>query len=204
MILAAAALFLTGDASALTFTVEPLVINAGNNGGSGVFGKINSVFDISGTVGLTSGITNFAISDVLILEMTLDPGSASVGGLHFGDSAPLFGDPIGAGAFKDFGDQAPSSLKHLPFDFLIGGVGKFTFLPNQLDAGETTVRLFVNYTRGSIVNLGDAVNFMISSGANFFVQPIIIPEPATGGLLLLGLGSLASSRWIRKSQFRKG
>lgn len=144
--LVAAGLLLAGEASATPFTVQPLVINAGNNSGSGVLGTINPVFDLTEALGLTSGTTNFATTDVLVLDLTLDPGSASVGELQFGDSGAIFGDPIGAGAFDDLGDQTPSSLSHIPFDFVIGGVGKFIFLPNQLDAGETTVRLFVNYT----------------------------------------------------------
>ncbi len=193
--LLALGLFTASEARALAFTLQsPLVIDGSNNAGSGVFGTINPVLTTAGALGLTSGNTNFALTDVLIVDMTLNAGSASVGGIDFGDSAPLFGEPVGAGSFADVGDQAPSSVLHVPFDFIIGGVGQFTFLPNQLDANETSVRLFVTYSPGVILAVGDTVNFMISSGANFTVQGTIVPEPGTFLLLACGLAALALRR----------
>ncbi len=176
---------LAGGASAALFTLPgPFVIDGSNNAGSGVFGTIDPVTDLFGGLGFTSGITDFALTDVLAVIVTLDPGSASVGGIEFGSSAPLFGEPVGAGSFADVGDQAPGAVTHEPFDFASGGVGVFTFLPDQLDANETSVRLFATYTPGRLMG-GNTVNFMTSSGSDFTVQPIIVPEPSTIALLAL-------------------
>ncbi|MEE9606410.1 MAG: PEP-CTERM sorting domain-containing protein [Myxococcota bacterium] len=201
--LLALGLFTASEARALAFTLQsPLVIDGTNNAGSGVFGTINPVLTTAGALGLTSGNTNFALTDVLIVDVTLNAGSASVGGIEFGDSGAIFGEPVGAGSFADVGDQAPSAVLHVPFDFIIGGVGQFTFLPNQLDANETSVRLFVTYSPGLVLNAGDTANFMISSGANFTVQGIIVPEPGTflllgGGLAVLGARGVRTRRRVR-------
>lgn len=186
---------LAGGASAALFTLPgPFVIDGSNNAGSGVFGTIDPVTDLSGLLGFTSGSTDFALTDVLAVSVTLDPGSASVGGIEFGSSAAVFGEPVGAGSFADLGDQAPSAVTHEPFDFASGGVGVFTFLSDQLDANETSVRMFVTYTPGHLMG-GNTVNFMVSSGSDFTVQPMIVPEPSTFALLALtGLVALTVRR----------
>ena len=73
-----------------------------------------------------------------------------------------------------------------------------------LDPGETSARLWLSYTLGSLnlsTTFDDSVNFMISSGGNETVQGrsvAFVPEPALA--LLLGLGTLAGFSARRRAR----
>ncbi len=186
---------LAGNATAGFFTIDgPFVIDVTNNG-LGVIGTLNPVMNFSGSLGLTDGNVDFTTVDALVVDLTLGDDSALMGGIGIAASNSLV--PLGAGAFDDAG-QAPSAVAAEPFDpilFTGSGMGLFTFNPGTVDAGETTVRLFVTYSPGVLMNGGTA-NFMISSGTNFTVQPQIVPEPTTLALLLVtGLTALAARRF---------
>ncbi len=79
------------------------------------------------------------------------------------------------------------------FSFFKGAIGA-----GNLDAGETSVRLFLAYAdtgpQSPLSKAGQTAVFMISSGVNHDVSSAIIPEPGTVSLLGFGLVVLALSR----------
>jgi hypothetical protein len=177
-------------AAATPFTLAaPVVIND-----SGVVGTINPVASFTGSLGLTSGATDPVANDVFIVDLTLAGGSALIGAVTI-TTVTAFFEPIGAGAFDDAG-TAPTAVSYVPLDFaFLGGYGVFDFTGDTIDAGETTVRLFVTSTLGLLAD-NDPVAFMISSGADFsvFGSVVAIPEPSAvtllaSGLLILGVES---------------
>jgi hypothetical protein len=177
-------LLLASGAGALTYTVSSSILL----GQDGVSGSIDPVLDLSGTV-LPSpnqfGNISFLTNDVFVVDVTLNAGSASVDEIGIAIVSTQFWlQPAGGGAFDDAGDQAPTSVTQ---DFVNFG-GLFDFSGDTLDAGETTVRLFVTHNPLDMA-IGQQVNFMISSGADFTVTGTLIPEPST--LLLLGAGLAA-------------
>ena len=81
--------------------------------------------------------------------------------------------------------QAPSGVTANGLTLL----GLFDFIPDTLDAAESSARLFVTYNpAGSALGVGSTANFMIHSGTSFTVQGTLVPEP--GSALLLAMGTL--------------
>jgi hypothetical protein len=213
LLAAALLLCLPAVANAALFTLgSTIVINAGNNAGTGVLGTLNPVYNSSGAVNtaICAGFTNCGTvllsgtsidlvgQDVFVFDMTLTAGSTAVDlirvgmGLGFPD---LINNPKGAGIWTGDAGQAPDDINAslvllaADFEFDNGGVSAA-----NLDTGDPkTVRLFVTYQKtaggaGAISN-GMTATFMISpagSATSFSVSGTIIPEPGT--ILLLGAG----------------
>jgi hypothetical protein len=186
-------LMLAPAAWALPYTLlAPVPIDGSNNGGTGVVGVIRPVTDFTGAILLSDGIVNagFLGQDVLAVDFVLDAGSAPVDAFSLTVGTSLFfQNPVGAGAFDDVGsgDIAPTAVLA---DSTIAFQGLFTFAV-PLQAGETSVRLFLTYDpEGQIIGL-ETVSFMVSSGTDFTVQGIV-PEPQTLLLVAGGLAVLAA------------
>lgn len=188
-------LFASGFAEvavAAPFTLAaPVSIVGGESGNPGVVGTLQPVAlgaSLSDPLGLTDGDVSFVTNDVLVVRLSLAAVSLSVDSLGIGAaSTPLFGNPVGAGAYADAG-QAPSGVTASPLNL----IGLFDFTGDLLSAGESTVRLFVTYgPAGSALSAGLTANFMISSGTDFTMQGTLIPEPAS--LLLFAAGLLVVS-----------
>lgn len=184
-----------GVASAAAFTLESPIAFA-NDSGSEVYGTIRPVEDLSGSLedqsgNIGTGPSDFTGVDVFVVDIVLDVGSASVGGVGIGMGLFDTGEPIGAGSFDDsgIGRQDTSDVAHSA-GFTQRADFEFLTNPNQLTGGETSARLFVTYSSG-FLSEGLSASFMISSGTDFSVSGAIIPEPSTAllmGLGLLGLG----------------
>ncbi len=192
-------------ASPFTLTSQ-IVVDGTNNAGTGIFATIDPVNSLAGGGPLvTSGTVNagFAGQDVFTFDITLSGLSADVNYIEVAViTSGFFGlDLQGAGYFSGDAGQAPTTVI---FDF-IEFEGDFDFSPpatGTLNAGETTVRLFVTYGPGSTMQIGDLVNIFFSPGSgagDFMVQGTIIPEPST--LLLVGGGLAALG--IRASRRRQ-
>jgi hypothetical protein len=100
---------------------------------------------------------------------------------------------VGGGVFAEGGSEVPDSVAVGSFTSL---KATYAFVLNTLTAGETTKNLFVTYHNpvGAALSEGATVNFSISSGTNFTVQGILVPEPGTILLLGSGLALLALRR----------
>ncbi|HSR42515.1 MAG TPA: PEP-CTERM sorting domain-containing protein [Longimicrobiales bacterium] len=197
------ALGIAAPASAVgIFTLDgPVAIDGSISGNPGVRGQFLVVtdFDLSDVL-VSNGTVNFATQDVFLVALELFGNSAPVDqvGITVGVD-PTFPDllnnPKGAGALNDVGSGAIAPVSVLA-DNILDKAGLFDYAPgasNLLQAGETTVRLFVTYAAsggGNSMAIGDSVTFMVSSGTDFSVTGgTIVPEPSTA--LLLGGGLLA-------------
>jgi hypothetical protein len=125
----------------------------------------------------------------------------------FVTSHPILGNPVGAGSFVDGGKQGPDGLILDPIISLVPllGTGTATFefdfggsSAGNLEAGETSVRLFLTFANETSLVEFDTVSFMISAGTDFTVQGQIIPEPGT--MILLGSGLLGLAGWSRRKR----
>ena len=189
------------SAKAAYFTIaSPVVIDASTPGNvNGVLGTLLPVglpSSLSDPVDLSAGSVSFATHDVIVFALSLSVGSASVDAIGAGALAtPMFPNPMGAGTFNNdpgTGLVAPGSVSVGSFTTLRGD---YNFSGDTIDAGETTVNLFVTYSPlDSALALGSTVNFSISSGTNFTAQSTLIPEPGTFLLVATGLGLLAARR----------
>ena len=189
------------SAQAAYFTIaSPVVIDGSTPGNvNGVLGTLLPVglpSSLSDPVGLSAGSVSLASHDVIVFALSLSVGSASVDAIGAGAFAnPMIPNPMGAGAFNNdpgTGLVAPGSVSVGSFTTLRGD---YSFSGDTIDAGETTVNLFVTYSPlDSALALGNTVNFSISSGTNFTVQSTLIPEPGTFVLVATGLGLLAVRR----------
>jgi hypothetical protein len=187
-----AGLGLSTASLALNFRLlTPVVINAGNNAGSGVVGTLNPVASYAGGIGLSDVGGNLTWDeggatqspDIFVVDLTLAAGSATVDELTITvGSDNFYLNPIEAGAYNDAG-VAPTSILA---DDQVNLAGRFVF-GTPVAGGQNTVRLFLTYSNvlGGIQEF-DIVTFNVSSGASFTVQGTVIPEPAT--LLMLGSG----------------
>jgi hypothetical protein len=192
---------IAGQAGATTFwTLQASVPIAMG----GVSGSIDPVGSFAGALGLTDVGGNLVPdeggavqgTDVFVVDITLSGGSASIDevGITLG-TALFFLNPVEAGAYADAG-TAPGSVLA---DDQINFQGLFDFSGDTIDAGETSVRLFVTYSPEGDVLGGETVNFMISSGTDFTVQGLVIPEPATLALVATGLALVGVARSRRRS-----
>ena len=185
------------SAHAAYFTLSDAVVidlsTPGNvNGVLGTLLPVGLPSSLNDPVGLSAGSTSLASHDVIVFALTLSAGSASVDAIGAGAFAtPMLPNPMGAGTFNNdpgTGLVAPGSVVVGSFTTLRGD---YDFSGDTVDAGESTVNLFVTYSPlDSALALGNTVNFSISSGTNFTVQSTLVPEPSTfvlvaGGLVLL-------------------
>ena len=194
-----ASLGLADEAAASPFTLSaPIAITGAESGNPGVVGTLQPVGSgaLGQAIGLSNGDVSFVTNDVLVFSLSLSAGSTAVDSVGVGaNSSPFVTNPVGAGSFADSGggNRVPSSVT--TSGALIAAI--FDFIPNTVNAGETTVDLFVTYNAaGSALATGTTANFMISSGTDFTVQVVLaeVPEPASFLLLAGALGVLALRR----------
>ncbi len=196
LLLATLILLAAAPAGAIVFTLEnPVALNQ-----NGVSGTINPVLgfvdlmdpllisDVGGNLVPDEGGVSFAGVDVFVVDITLDGGSASIDAIGITVSTPqFFLNPVGAGAFDDGGGLTEPTSVLADNQVQLGG--QFDFSGDTIDAGETTVRLFLTYSPLGDLQIGQQVNFMVSAGTDFTVIGTTLPEPTTA--LLVGGGLLA-------------
>lgn len=192
-------------ASAALFTIEDIIDVSLTLSGGQVEGEFRPVWDASGIPGIPNagGSNDTSLFDVFVVDYVADAISADVEFITIAPAAVLF-EPLGAGFIIGGGLQAPDSVSVSP---LVPGLGTATFgfgqgstgIPANINQGETTTRLFITYTAGSLdSSLGGPVQFMVGSGTFDDVTGVLVPEPGT--LLLVGatLGSFAAARRLRR------
>lgn len=194
----------SSSAWALAYTISSSI--AFSSGG--ISGTINPVTNVTGaTICLTGSCTNAVSQDWLVVSVTLNGGSGAVDQIDV--SAAGVTTVVGVGHFSDPAETPQSAT--------IAGttsIGRYSYdTPNvsalNLQAGETTDRLFVAYSPvGSLPGPGifpvvppGTASFMLSkaSGASFSVSGSIVVIPEPGTVLLMGLGLLGLALAGRRS-----
>jgi hypothetical protein len=185
----------SSTARATAFTLSSSV--AFNNVTLGISGTIDPVASLAGAnICLAGACGTDASHDWLVFTITLDPGSAAVNLIDA--SAAGVAAVTGLGHFTD-PDETPSGGS-VP----IASIARFAYGSNSppdaanLEANETTDRLFAAFTLGSLPGPGvgpippGTASFMIgkAGGSNFSVQGSIVAIPEPGTLALMGAGLL--------------
>ena len=197
-------------AAAAPYTIAaPIAIN---DAGSGVVGTLSPVLATGAASGseVTAGVfTNSTALDILYFELTLSAGSADVDQLGVGGAGVL---PVGAAYFAASGTQNPNQTAGSAIE-LPGSTGVFNFehlltAAGNLQAGESTGILAVSFSPGDLPPpgigpfniLADTATFMISSGADFSINAIVVPVPEPGTALLMGIG-LAGLTAVKRTRY---
>jgi len=194
----------SSSAWALAYTVSAPVAFSG----AGATGFINPVASLSGTTLCLSGTCGTDAShDWLVFTVTVTTGYLDEVGLARGAPAVSVqgvghysADP---GLAPQSGSISPATLARFNY-----GAGVVNALLN-LDAGETSDRLFVAFTLGDLPGPGQVtpfpvapgtISFMLSAATDFTVlgTAVLVPEPST--LLLLGGGLIALGLTGRRSR----
>ena len=182
-------------ANAALFTIDgPVSIN---DAGSGIIGTLSPVFALPGGPSTTEGTST---GDILLVEFSLAAGSADVDQFAIGGAGVI---PIGGLFYPGTGTQDPNQTAGQPI-VLPGSTVEFNFehlttAPGNLTAGESTGVLGAVFSPGDLPPpgigptniLADTASFMISSGANFSVNALVVAVPEPASALLVGLGLMA-------------
>jgi len=201
-----AVLMVPSTSWAIAYTIDgPVVIDASNNGGSGVFGTINPINAVNGLSPTSAGTySDWNLQDILFVEIVLSGGSADVDQVAMGGAGVSV---VGGAFYADGGRQSPNDSDEPAIELNTTAVFNFEHLATaagNLQGGETSTILAASFALGGLPPIGigptnilaDMATFMISSGANFSVNALVvpIPEPGTAMILGLGLAGLASIR----------